>query len=474
MARALLNVKAVQAARPAEKEYLLSDGDGLFMRVLPSGKKTWQFIYTQGPRRRKLTLGDVADVSLASAREQAAAERVLVDTGDDPRVAHLAREAEQAKELARLEAEMERQKAEDLPLETMANAWLADGVSRLDGNVALRRSLDVHVLPKLGKKPVREITEVDIRDVLRGIGRSKGKNRTAVMLLADIRQLFRWAEKRKPWRQLLVDGNPAELVEARQIVQPDYDLANERDRVLSAEEVRGLRDALARTQATYDSATDKRAAIRPLVAETRLALWIMLATCCRVGELARARWEHVNLETGEWLVPRENTKTKKADWMVFLSAFALRQFQMLHALTKDSEWCFPARNHEGALDGKSISKQIGDRQFQFKSRKSLKNRRNDNSLVLPGGAWTPHDLRRTGSTMMQSLGVLEHIRERCLNHIVGGKLGRVYGRYEFAIEKRAAWDLLGDRLEAILKAGTTAHHSNSAADSVEREAIGIS
>lgn len=451
MARALLNVKSVQATRPADKEYLVSDGDGLFLRVLPTGKKTWQFIYTHGKRRRKLSLGDVTDISLSAARERAEAERERAAAGDDPRVAQLAREADQALELARLKAEAERLKAENLTLQTMIDAWLTDGVSRSDGNAGLRASFNRYVIPKLGKKSVRETTECDIRDVLRTVGRTKGRNRTAILLLADIRQLFRWAEKRRPWRQLLVQGNPAELVDAKQVVQPDYDLANERDRVLSAEEIRALQSAHLEAQAAYDTSPDKRIAVRPLNVETQLALWIMLATCCRVGELSCARWENVNLQSGEWLVPRENTKTKKTEWMVFLSPFALRQFQSLHELTKSSPWCFPGRHPQDPLDGKSISKQVGDRQFQFKQRKELKHRRNDNSLVLPGGEWTPHDLRRTGSTLMQSLGVQEHVRERCLNHIVGAKLGRVYGRYEFANEKRAAWKLLGERIEAILE-----------------------
>lgn len=451
MARAQLNVKAVQAAKPGPKEYLVSDGDGLFLRVLPTGRKTWQFIYTHGKRRRKLSLGDIADISLAAARERAEEERQRTVAGNDPRVAQLAREAEQARELAQLKAEAERQRAENLTLQVMIETWLGDGVSRSDGNAALRASFKKYVLPTLGKKAVREMTEIDIRDVLRTIGRTKGKNRTAVLLLADIRQMFRWAEKRRPWRQLLVEGNPAELVDVKQVVEPSYDLANERDRVLPAEEICALRDALFKVQAAYDASPDKRSAIRPLNAETQLALWIMLSTCCRVGELASSRWENVNLKTGEWLIPRENTKTKKTEWMVFLSPFAVRQFQALHGMTKTSPWCFPGRNRIDPLDGKSISKQIGDRQFQFKQRKELKNRRNDNSLVLSRSEWTPHDLRRTGSTLMQSLGVQEHVRERCLNHIVGGKLGRVYGRYEFASEKREAWRLLGEHLEAILR-----------------------
>ena len=202
-------------------------------------------------------------------------------------------------------------------------------------------------------------------------------------------------------------------------------------------------------QTSYSDASDRRIATRPVVTETRLAIWIMLSTCCRVGELSMARWEHINLQTGEWLVPRDTTKTR-TEWLVFLSEFALRHFQTLHQITGKSLWCFPSRVGNNHLDPKSISKQIGDRQFKFKKRSQLKNRRNDNSLVLPGGAWTPHDLRRTGSTLMQSLGVVEHVRERCLNHVVGGKLGRIYGRYEFAVEKRAAWDALGAHLDTIM------------------------
>jgi len=70
------------------------------LRVLPTGKKTWQFIYTHGKRRRKLSIGDVSDISLAAARERAEAERERAVAGDDPRVAQLAREADQARELA--------------------------------------------------------------------------------------------------------------------------------------------------------------------------------------------------------------------------------------------------------------------------------------------------------------------------------------------------------------------------------------
>ena len=86
-----------------------------------------------------------------------------------------------------MKAEAERLKADNLTLQAMIDAC----VSRSDANAGLRASLNRYVIPKLGRKPVRETTEIDIRDVLRVVGRAKGKNRTAVLLLADIRQLFR-------------------------------------------------------------------------------------------------------------------------------------------------------------------------------------------------------------------------------------------------------------------------------------------
>lgn len=206
-------------------------------------------------------------------------------------------------------------------------------------------------------------------------------------------------------------------------------------------------------QTDYAAATDRRVADRPVLRETQIAMWLCLSTACRIGELLKARWENVNLDTGIWFVPREDTKTK-VEWEVFLSDFALRQFKALYELTKESEWCFPASNNEGSIDGKTISKQIGDRQMQFKNRKPLQRRRNDNTLVLAKGKrgeWTPHDLRRTAATMMQQLGIQPDVIDRCQNHVMpGSKVRRHYMHYDFAEEKCEAWRRLGKKLDFVL------------------------
>src|SRR5690606_6986324 len=109
---------------------------------------------------------------------------------------------------------------------------------------------------------------------------------------------------------------------------------------------------------------------------------------------------------------------------------------------------------------KSISKQVGDRQIQFKSRsRPLKGRAFDNALVLAGGAngaWTPHDLRRTGATMMQGLGVSLDVIDRCQNHLLPGRVRRVYLRHDYEAEKTEAWRLLGAKLDSILLDGNAA------------------
>ena len=76
---------------------------------------------------------------------------------------------------------------------------------------------------------------------------------------------------------------------------------------------------------------------------TEAAIWIMLATGCRVGELTRARWEHVDLNLGIWRIPAENAKNGDR-LTVALSDFAQQQFDLLKNSADSSDWCFPNRH----------------------------------------------------------------------------------------------------------------------------------
>ena len=150
----------------------------------------------------------------------------------------------------------------------------------------------------------------------------------------------------------------------------------------------------------------------------------------------------------------KSTRGKKQEHYVHLSDFALQQFTKLRQLTMPSEWCFPSSRSDEHIGTKVISKAIGDRQVCFKERsKPLSCRRHDNSLVLGDEEWTPHDLRCTGATIMQRLKVDMDIIDRCQNHVLGGlRVRRHYLKYNYAEEKQAAWDKLGDYLSALIQA----------------------
>lgn len=449
---AKLTVRSIEALKPKTTGYKVTADRGLYLRVAPDGSKVWLVRYVVNGKQIQARLprpygydGD-GYMSLAQAVSENARIQALARDGVDFQEQQA--DAERVRAAAKAAA-----LAADKPLRDLFESWLADGVSRKDGNAELRRTFEKDVLPTIGAKKVRELTDADLLHVLRAVGRTRGASRTAERMLTEMRQMFRWAIKRQPWRSLLVEnGNPAELVDLKQIVLKGYE-PGIRERVLSPAEIRELRDIFDAMEAVYDAAPNKRTADRPVLAETQLAMWICLGTGCRIGELVKSQWKNVDLKKATWFVPRETTKTH-VDWQVYLSAFALKHFKALHELTGASEWCFPAQQKEGPLDSKTISKQIGDRQTRFKKRSPLLRRRHDDTLVLSdgeNGAWTAHDLRRTAATMMQAMRVSPDVIDRCQNHVLpGSKVRRHYLHHDYAEEKREAWKLLGDRLDAIL------------------------
>jgi integrase len=120
-----------------------------------------------------------------------------------------------------------------------------------------------------------------------------------------------------------------------------------------------------------------------------------------------------------------DTKNGKAH-TVFLSSYALDQFKALHQLTGLSPWCFPVSRANGPVCHKTVTKQVADRQRDTPPMKGRTQQ--THALVLSGGDWRPHDLRRTGATLMAELGALPDVVERCLNHTEENKVRRIYQR----------------------------------------------
>ena len=157
-ARNRLSAALVKAA-PAGKH---CDGGGLWLVKRPDGGAQWVLRYTIHGRRREMGLGSVPDVSLAAARQMAERWRAAAAANLDP---IKVRERE-AREAARA----------DISLAVITDAAFEARKAELKGDGQAGRwlsPLQNHVLPKLGKVPVTDIDQRDIRDTLAPIWHTK-------------------------------------------------------------------------------------------------------------------------------------------------------------------------------------------------------------------------------------------------------------------------------------------------------------
>jgi integrase len=461
---AKLTIKQLEALSDADDGRTLREDGGIVAKVRAGVRGItvqFRFEFKWDGAKRDHRLGTWPKKSLGVIRAERDELKTMLSKRIDPTAGRKAAKIEAQNAIAATIAEADRLAVENKTVNDLFCEWLRDGVSRQDGNAELRRSFNKDVLPLIGSRRLRELTERDLLDVLRAI-KSRGLNRAVVIRSNDIGQMLRWAEKRKPWRALMNDGNPADLVDVSQLLDHDYE--EERDRVLSPGEIRELRGVFDQLEHDYASLASgaKYSGVRPVNPRVQCAVWICLSTLCRIGELLKAEWRNIDLIKGIWFIPAEATKGRKGkrqDHHVFLSRFTVAQFNRLKLETGHTHFCFPSRNEQNHVDTKTVSKLIGDRQCRFKNRsKPLAGRHHDDSLVLDkgiNGEWTPHDLRRTGATTMQMLGVNLEIIDRCQNHVLGGsKVRRHYLHHDYQQEKTLAWKLLGERIEAILTTGT--------------------
>nr|WP_238347401.1 site-specific integrase [Pseudomonas simiae] len=162
-----------------------------------------------------------------------------------------------------------------------------------------------------------------------------------------------------------------------------------------------------------------------------------------------ARWEHIDLEQSTWLIPSENSKNGKPH-SIILSDFAISYFKRVKQINSLSPWCYPNTYITDHVCPKTVTKQLGDRQRLPEQGSMSRRSAKAQALLLPGGKWTPHDLRRTGATIMTAIGVLPEVAERCLNHTEENKVKRTYQRHSYAKEMAEAWEVLGKHLSSLI------------------------
>ena len=198
---AKLDVKTLDALKPREKAFRLSDGGGLLLDVRPTGAKVWLVRLTVDGKRRDMGLGGYPLVSLKTARQEAEKARRVAAGGTDPITR---RDNEAAERKAALNAASE---AEARTFKAVALACIkAQSPGWKSGRTAAlwEASLKSHAFPALGGMPVAVVDRAAVLRAVEVDGRPRPA--TARKVLRRIGTVLRFAAAHG-WR---ANDNPAD------------------------------------------------------------------------------------------------------------------------------------------------------------------------------------------------------------------------------------------------------------------------
>jgi integrase len=426
MAENKLTDKSLRALKPTDREQSVGDGGGLWIRVLPAAKGgTVNFYYRFqiNDKERRYNCGSYPDTSLADARRKRNTARELVEQGIDP--VEQAAEAKASTQAALAAQRLE--KTVDGLFEDWERVYLS--AHHKDNGAFARAAYELDVKPTIGAMRAREVRLPHIIRVIDGM-LERGVRRKANMVLSQMRQMFRHGLGRG-----IVDTDPTLGISKKQAGGKETPV----ERNLSETEIVELHCKL------------NQSGLHPRM---MAALRLILATGTRVGEMTNARWSDLDLTKNTWHIPTENAKNGR-EHLIHLSDFALEQISTLAEYRSNSYLLAGARTKvtatgskpDSPLSEKTITKAVHDRIRSV----ALKGRTQSTGvLMLTGGEWTPHDLRRTMASRMGDLGVAPHVIERCLNHIQQGIVA-VYQRQEYLVERQAAFELWGHTLTSLME-----------------------
>lgn len=267
----------------------------------------------------------------------------------------------------------------------------------------LRRYLEKEIYPAFGSMSMRDVTAQDVQRLIFR-KRDNGFESAAAQLRNLLKRIFDYAVVCG-----LMTTNPTHATPTRFITR-----ARPRTRALSPDEIRCYLQVLYRSN---------------IRRQFKLALNIILLTLVRKSELLQARWEHVQFDSGEWLIPEAHSKTGKPH-TVYLSRQMLSLFEELRDLAGDSALVLPGRG--------SLTKPFAANALN----KALE------GVNFDMAPFTIHDLRRTGSTLLHEQGFASDVVEKALNHSIGGIRG-VYNRAEYSEKRKQMLQAWADYIDTL-------------------------
>lgn len=376
-----LTANAVKHAKPKEKNYKLSDRDGLYLLVKTTGIRYWRMNYRFGGQQRTLSFGRWPEILLGDAREMLLEARRQLAKGLDP--------LEQAK----LE-KFAKSIAATNNFQAVAEEWLEKIEKEGLAAITLKKArwLLAQTYPALGKRPISEIKAHELLLILKKIEASKRYD-TANRIRSTCSQVFRYAiATARAERDICSDLRGA-LVTPR---------TNHRAAITTPTEAGGLLRAVE----DYDGNN-----------LTRIALCLLPHLFVRPGELRWAEWSEFDFDKAVWTIPDHKMKMRRPH-AVPLSRQALAIIRDIEHNASYSAFLFPSL--------RALDRPMSDNTINAALRR----------LGFSKDQMTGHGFRAMAATLLNEMGIWNpDAIERQLAHADGNSIRRAYARGQYWEER---------------------------------------
>lgn len=416
MPKKRLNEQFLRNLKPQEKrveyydQHLIKDGQlkkkgvkGFLVRLTKAGNKYFYYNYWFDGKAKKYKIGSYPDIGVSKAREIARELSFQVDKGIDPQAEKKKRkQAPDPKTFKEISEEFKNKYLPTLKRKTREE---------------YSRIIDVELVPKLGKYPIKEISRNQIINLLDN--KAYGKNPAPVManrIRARLSKIYSFAIDRGH-----AEANPVSNVSKYKKTKDGGKVEKRRNRYYDPDEIQEL-------WKYFDNWNEPTGSV----------LKMLLITGQRKTETMHMKWD--DIRDGVWTIPAELAKNSEQH-LVPLPDMALQIIEGLRPMNGKSDYVFCSpKEHNAPM------------KWLTRARVTIQEESD-----VPD--FRPHDLRRTVATYMAKLGVDRTVLGKILNHkgLAGDdQVTAIYDRHGYMDEKRQALNRWGRRLEQIIEGNVKA------------------
>ena len=383
----------LRTAKPSDKEYVLTDINGLGLRIRPDGSKDWIFRY-QKPhtaKRAKLSLGSyTGGMTLKQARDTRDKYLSLLADSIDPKTYR-----DDIKQKATFDTES--------TLLAISLQWLEAKKSKVTADFSLDiwRSLERHIIPIIGARPIGEVTARMAISAIEPVA-ARGNLETVKRLCQRLNEIMTFAVNTG-----VIHHNPLAGIKDK-FANP----IKQHNPTLEPNQLPLLMEAL------------HMASIK---LPTRVMIEWQLHTMVRPGESAGARWEEINLDEKTWTIPPARMK-KKRGHVVPLTAQALALLDVMRPISGHMEHVFPSQRDplRHASEG---TPNVALKRMGFKD------------------MLTAHGMRALASTTLNEQSFDYDVIEMALAHIDPNETRRSYNHAQYLPRRRTMMEWWSQQIE---------------------------